>query len=197
MDKVKVALTVLSIMIIIVPLLVEVYAYKDNLLGLVIPPQMKNLINGGGNSGTSAGPQSSSSPSLPNFQIPQPAEQPQYNPTTGAFIYPFNFTNPLSTEISFDHLSAQVVTENGTSLGNISMPQTISIPPGANSVITASGNLNPDAVNQLATQYTGGNLNIALNNVNVDVGGVLVHIDHIDAGSISNLQSLTGSPGGT
>ncbi|MGA2682683.1 MAG: hypothetical protein ABSF44_12885 [Candidatus Bathyarchaeia archaeon] len=197
MDKVKVALTVLSIMIIIVPLVAEVYAYKDNLLGLVLPPQMKNLMNGGGNSGTSAGPQSSASPSLPNFQIPQPAGQPKYNPTTGAFTYPFNFTNPLSTEISFDHLSAQVVTEDGTSLGNISMPQTISIPPGANSVINASGNLNPDAVNQLAAQNTGGNLNIALNNVNVDVGGVLVHIDHIDAGSISNLQSLTGSPGGT
>ncbi len=58
MDKVKVALTVLSIMIIIVPILVEVYVYKDNLEGLVFPPQIQNLMNGNNgnnNNGATAG----------------------------------------------------------------------------------------------------------------------------------------------
>ena len=143
MDRVKFALTILSILIIVVPLVAEVYVYKDNLEGLVLPPQIKDLMNGGnngnnGNSGSSMGPQSSTSSSLPNFQMPQPVGQPQYDPATGAFSYPFNFTNPLSTQLSFTQLSAQVVTEDGTPIGNVSIPQTISIAPGANSIITAS-----------------------------------------------------------
>ena len=199
MDRVKFALTILSIMIIVVPLVVEVYVYKDNLEGLVLPPQIKDLMNGGnnGNSGSFTNPQSSASSSLPNFQMPQPVGQPQYDPATGAFSYPFNFTNPLSTQLSLTQLSAQVVTEDGTPIGNISIPQTISIAPGANSIITVVGNLNTEEVNQLAAQYQSGNLNIALNNVNVVVGGVSIHMDHIDAGSISDLQSLAGNLGGT
>lgn len=199
MDKVKVALTILSIIIIVVPLMAEVYAYRDNLEELVLPPQMKDLMNGGnsGNSGSSTTPQSSALPSLPNFQLPQPVGQPHYDPATGAFSYPFNFTNPLSTQLSFTQLSAQVVTEDGTQIGNVSIPQSISIAPGANSILTAVGNLNTEEINQLAAQYQSGTLNIALNNVNAVVGGVSVHIDHIDAGSISNLQSLAGNLGGT
>ena len=196
MDKVKLALTILSIAIIIVPLALEVYTYKDNLEGLVLPPQIQNLMNGSSN-GASSGVQSSVSPSLPNFQIPQPVGQPQYNPTTGALSYPFNFTNPLSTQLSFSQLSAQVATEDGTPIGNVSIPQAITIAPGANSIITAVGNLNPAMVNQLAAQYQSGTLNIALNNVNVVVGGINVHIDHIDAGSISSLESMAQSSGGT
>lgn len=199
MDRVKFALTILSIMIIVVPLVVEVYVYKDNLEGLVLPPQIKDLMNGGnnGNSGSFTNPQSSASSSLPNFQMPQPVGQPQYDPATGAFSYPFNFTNPLSTQLSLTQLSAQVVTEDGTPIGNISIPQTISIAPGANAIIAVVGNLNTEEVNQLAAQYQSGNLNIALNNVNVVVGGVSIHMDHIDAGSISDLQSLAGNLGGT
>lgn len=202
MDRVKFALTILSILIIVVPLVAEVYVYKDNLEGLVLPPQIKDLMNGGnngnnGNSGSSMGSQSSTSSSLPNFQMPQPVGQPQYDPATGAFSYPFNFTNPLSTQLSLTQLSAQVVTEDGTPIGNISIPQTISIAPGANSIITVVGNLNTEEVNQLAAQNQSGNLNIALNNVNVVVGGVSIHMDHIDAGSISDLQSLAGNLGGT
>ncbi|MGA2524092.1 MAG: hypothetical protein ABSF65_08075 [Candidatus Bathyarchaeia archaeon] len=199
MDRVKFALTILSIMIIVVPLVVEVYVYKDNLEGLVLPPQIKDLMNGGNSksSGSSTDPQSSASSSLPNFQMPQPVGQPQYDPATGAFNYPFNFTNPLSTQLSLTQLSAQVVTEDGTPIGNISIPQTISIAPGANAIIAVVGNLNTEEVNQLAAQYQSGNLNIALNNVNVVVGGVSIHMDHIDAGSISDLQSLAGNLGGT
>lgn len=186
-------------MIIVVPLVAEVYVYKDNLEGLVLPPQIKDLMNGGNSksSGSSTDPQSSALSSLPNFQMPQPVGQPQYDPATGAFSYPFNFTNPLSTQLSLTQLSAQVVTEDGTPIGNISIPQTINIAPGANSIITVVGNLNTEEVNQLAAQYQSGNLNIALNNVNVVVGGVSIHMDHIDAGSISDLQSLAGNLGGT
>ena len=62
MDKVKIALTVLSILIVIGPLVGVAYVYRDNLLGLVVPPQIKNMVNGGDSTGAQ---------SQPEFQTPQ------------------------------------------------------------------------------------------------------------------------------
>ncbi|MCL4430281.1 MAG: hypothetical protein M1167_05970, partial [Chloroflexi bacterium] len=47
MDKVKAALTVLTVAIVVAPLLGVVYIYRDNLLGLVLPPQINDAKNGG------------------------------------------------------------------------------------------------------------------------------------------------------
>lgn len=199
MDKVKIALTVLSILIILVPLAVEVYDYRDNLLGLILPPALKSVVNG--DLGSGAQTSSEASEAINNFQIPQPqAGQLQYNPTTGAFSFPFNFTNPLNTDLSFNQLSAEVTTEDGQPLGNVSVPQTINIEPGENAMVVAQGFLSQSAINQIVGNYTSGNLstlNIALSNVNVDVGGVMVHIDHIDAGQIqTDLSALTNQNSG-
>jgi len=92
MNKVKFALTMLSIAIIVVPVAVAVYIYRDNLEGLVLPRQFQNMING-------ALSGSKSPSSLANLQVPQAIGSPQYDPATGTFSYPFNVTNPLSTQI--------------------------------------------------------------------------------------------------
>jgi len=44
MDKVKTALTLVSIAIIVGPIAGAVFLYRDNLLGLVVPPQVKSLL---------------------------------------------------------------------------------------------------------------------------------------------------------
>ena len=102
MDKVKIALTILSIVIVIGPLAGIAYVYRDNLLGLVVPPQIKSMISGGDSTG---------SQSQPQFQPPQLVGQPQYNAQTGAVSVSFNFTNPLTNKISIDKLSAEVQSE--------------------------------------------------------------------------------------
>ncbi len=186
MDKVKVALTVLSIALIVIPIGVELFIYKDNLPGLVLPPMIQNQVSPNNNSGNGTQVEEQS---LPDFQPPQPVGEPQYNPNTGAFNYPFNFTNPLSTEISIDQLSATVSGPNNQILGNISIIEPISIEPGANAIIDVTGNLNQDSVNQILALYSNSNLqDLSLNNVNVTVGGVNIHLDHVDAGSISQLE---------
>lgn len=178
MEKVKLALTIFSIIIIAGPLLGAVLVYRNNLGALVFPPQLQNLSN------SLVSDALQPSQSLPQFQLPQPVGQPQYNPETGAFNYPFNFTNPLTIPISLDQLSAQVVTENNVTLGNVSIDQPITVAPGADALLNVTGTLSQDAVNQVAAQYASGNLNVALENVNANIGGIIVHIDQIDAGSI-------------
>lgn len=196
MDKVrivKISLTILSILIIVVPLVAEVYAYRDDLVGLVLPPQIRDLMNGGNSNGNSQ--QSSQlAQAISNFQMPQPVGEPQYDPATGAFTYPFNFTNPLNTEISLNQFSAEVVGVNNTPLGNVSI-KPVDVAPGQNAVVTVTGNLSQQAINELEAQYQNGNLDISLKNVNVNVAGISVHIDQIsDIGQIlaNGIPTTTG-----
>jgi hypothetical protein len=183
MDKVKLALTVLSMLIVIGPLAGIAYVYRDNLLGLVVPPQIKSLVSGVDSTVDSTGSQSQ-----PAFQPPQIVGQPQYNAQTGAVTVSFNFTNPLTNEVSIDNLSAEVQSEeDGVSLGNISLNQPIQIASGETSTINVSGVLNPAAISQFEAQNPGVNgINISLENLTADVAGVTVHVDQVN--NVGQLQ---------
>jgi len=180
MSKVKIALTALSILIVIAPLAGAAFFYRDNLLGLVVPPQLKTLVNGGDPKG---------SQSQPLFQTPQPTGQPQYNAQTGVLTISFKFTNPLANQVSINNLTAEVQSEGegGFSLGNIALNQPIQIAPGETSVINVSGILNQNAISQLEAQNPGVNgVNISLENLNVNVAGINVCVDQIN--NVGQLQ---------
>ena len=167
MDKVKIALTILSILIIVVPLAAVTFLYRDNLSGLVVPPQVKSLV-----SGDSAGLQ---------FQMPQLVGQPQYDAQTGAVTVSFNFTNPLTNDVSIDKLSAEVQSDSGVYLGNITLNQPIQILAGETSTINVSGVLSQNAISQIEAQNPGANgINISLTNLNANVAGVTVHMDQVN-----------------
>jgi len=178
MNKLKIALTLLSIIIVVGPLVGVLISYRDNLVGLVVPPEMKNL-----GSDVEKGNFASS-----NLQLATFAAEPQYNQETAAFSYPINFTNPLTSEISVDQMSAEIKFKDSNAiLGNISIAQPIQIAPGESAIINATGTLDPAAVNQLKAQNFSNINNIVLENVNIVVGGVQMHFDQIDVGTIQGL----------
>ena len=199
MNTVKIALTLLTIAITVGPLVYVVFVYRDNLVDLVLPPQLASL---GKNSGQNAsenvpGETSSGNPSSSpfnltditgsDFQMPQLVSNPQYNPDTGDFSLSVNVTNPLTSTLSIDQLSAQIQSKDNSGLvGNISIPQSINIQPGANSIINVTGVIPQDLYNQISGQNSG-NIdvnNFVLKNVDVVVGGVKLHFDEIDPSSI-------------
>ena len=165
MNTVKIALTVLTIAIIIGPFLGVVYIYRDNLVGLVLPPNtpgMSSLTNSHLNLNDLS--------SLASLQPIQPIGSPTYNHTTGAFDYPFNLTNPLPDEISLDHLSADIISkDNGAKLGTVSINNPITVGPGESAVVNITGKIDP----QLADQYKG---QLSIDNFNVTVGGITLHV---------------------
>ena len=127
MNKVKLGLTILTIAIVVGPLVGIVLVYRDNLAGLVFPPEIQNIAN---NSNLSSDNYSSVGS---QFQPPQLASEPKYNPDTGAFSVAYNFTNPTSTQISIDQLSADIRSKNDNEyLGNVSINQPIQLNPGEN-----------------------------------------------------------------
>ena len=195
MKKLKLALTLLTIAIMVAPFAYVIIAYRDNLIDLVLPPQLSNI---GQSLGQSSGENPSSSSTSPinitgsDFQVPQIVGTPQYNPTTGDFSLAINATNPLSNKISVEQLSVQIESKDGSGLvGNISIPQSINIQPGESGIINVEGVIPQQLYNQINGQNTG-NIdfnNIVLKNLDVTVGGIKVHIDQVDPDSI---QSILG-----
>jgi len=192
MNKVKIALTLLTIAIIVGPFAYVVISYRDNLVGLVLPPQFSSLGQSlGQNSGEN--PSSSSNPinlTGTNFQVPTVVGTPQYDPNTGDFNVAINATNPLSnTAISVDQLSVQIQSKVDNSLvGNISIPQPINIQPGESAIINVEGVIPQQLYNQINGQNTG-NIdinNIILKNLDVTVGGIKIHMDQFDPSSIQS-----------
>ena len=195
MNKVKLALTLLTIAIIIGPFAYVAIAYRDNLINLVLPPQFSNLVQ-------SLSQNSGENPSLPstspfnitgsNFPVLQLVGTSQYNPETRDFNIAINATNPLPNEISVDQLSVQIQSKDDSGLvGNISIPQAINIQPGESTLINIEGVIPQQLYNQIIGQNTS-NIdfnNVLLKNLDATVGGVKIHIDLVDSASI---QSILG-----
>ena len=173
MDKVHLAFTILSIAIIVGPIIGVVYAYRGNLAGLVLPPELKSLASG--------------NYSASRFQPPMPAGQPTYDPATNTFTFSFKFTNPLQNTISVENISAKVICkEHRDFLGYISINEPLTIAPDETATINASGCWTQEALDHFKTYHSGpedDDINVAFQNLNVNVAGVQVHMDELaDAG---------------
>ena len=147
MKKLKILLILLTIAITLTPVTIEVLLYQDNLLDLIIPPEITNLVNS-----SSSNEKSIDGGGLlnPQFELPQPVGEPQYNPETKTISYTFNFTNPLQTPIELDKLQVGIVSHNeGVFLGNVTINKPLKLNPGQTVDITALGVLSDEAINYL------------------------------------------------
>ena len=192
MKKLKLFLTLLSVVIIVVPVVFEVLLYRDNLLGLFVPPEISNLVNGASRNGNVGGLVSGNGDgdisSLMNsdFALPQLVGAPQYNPDTNTLLFTFNFTNPLETSIAVDKLEAGIVShDGGVFLGNVSLAKPLRLEPGQTIDITVLDALSPEAINYFKTNVIGQNsINVDFVNLNVDVAGITVQVDRQNIGNI-------------
>lgn len=172
MKKVKIILTLLTILITVVPIAVELLLYQDNLLGLIIPPQINSLMNSG-TINTDIG-QVSNTP----FQPPQLSGEPQFFPENNTVKFTYNFTNPLSTPITITTLEAQVVChDHGFPLGAVAIDPT-TLQAGQTVDITAFGVLSNEALQHITEQHYGQSaIHADFKNLNVDMAGVTIQMD--------------------
>ena len=176
MKKVKILLTIFTILIAVVPLTVEVLIYRDNLTGLVIPPEISNLLDGA-NIADNVGTVTSDISNTP-FELPMISGEPQYFPENNTVKFTYNFTNPLETEITIKTLQAQIVChDHGFVLGEVGIdPSTLE--PGQTVNITAFGVLSDDALEHIATQHAGEtSINVDFQNLDVEMAGVTIQMD--------------------
>ncbi len=173
MKKVKILLTLLTIIITVTPIAVQLIAYQDNLMGLIIPPELSNLMNGG-SSNNGIGEVAN----MPGFEPPALSGEPQFFPANNTVKFTYNFTNPLNTQITVTTLEAEVVChEHGFPLGTVAIDPT-TLAPKQTVDITAFGVLSDAALQHIMEQHPGqSSINADFKNLNVDMGGVTIQMD--------------------
>ena len=113
-------------------------------------------------------------------------------------------TSPLDTPVTFNSLSLTVTDENGTILGTINLGNPVTLVPGKNSTIPIEGALSQELITLLQNSgidptdpnfnpenmgETGLDINnIHFTNVNIDIGGIQIHIDKLNPNELFGSQ---------
>ena len=186
MNKLKIFLALITIAITVTPIALEALLYRDNLLDLIVPPEITNMFKG---NNSNANGKSTNGINLLNSQLelPQPVGEPQYNPETKTISYTFNFTNPMESPIEVNTLQGGIVShDDGVFLGNITIDKPLKLEPGQTANITANGILSDEAINYLKTKSTTQNsINVDFVNLNVDLAGLQLQLDKQNIGDIT------------
>jgi hypothetical protein len=162
------------------------------LAGLVVPPQINAAMSGDSQALQEVLPDFSNMSNIePKFN-----DDFQFNPADGTFSFSMNLTSPLDTPVTINSFSLTVTDENGSILGTVNSGNLVSLVPSQNSTIPVEGILSQELVTLLQNsgidpndpnfdpkniEESGLDLgNINLTNVNLDIGGIQVHIDKLN-----------------
>jgi|WetSurMetagenome_2_1015567.scaffolds.fasta_scaffold242980_1 hypothetical protein len=173
MDRLRLALTLITVAIAVGPLAAVVCIHGDNLVGLAIPPEVERLMSGDVKASA--------------FSAPVPVGQPTYDSQTRQCSFSFSFTNPLQNEIEVESLSATVVCkDHKVVLGDVSIDGPLTIQPGQTVVICASGTWTQQAIDHFKAFHCGSeddDINVSFHDLNVEMAKIHVHLDELpDAG---------------
>jgi len=170
MDKVRLLLTLITIVIIVVPIVGMLLAYQNNLLGLFIPPEINeiadDLMGGDGANGSGLGP-------------PTMVGEPEYDEASRTLSVTFQFKNTFPVDITVNSLSGNIeCDDHGFSLGNASLSKPVSIGAGETKTMTVLGTWTEEAINHFQTDHAGEEtVNVNMVDLAVDVSGIKVQTD--------------------
>jgi len=207
MNNLKRTLRIITICCAILPLLFTVLVYQENLIGLLVPPQITAAI---------LGKDQAIQELLPDFNTLSNVEPTfnndfQFNPEDGTYHFSINLISPLPTPITFDSLSVTVTDENGTLFGSVNLGNPVTFVPDKNSTIPLEGtlsqefitllqnsdldpadpNFNPENIEEIDLELS----NIHLTNLNTDIGGIQIHTDDLNLSELFGFQESESTEG--
>jgi hypothetical protein len=174
MDKVRLALVLVTVAITVGPILGIVLVYRDNLPGLIIPPEINQIANSnGGNPENSSQPGQtdnsngigalaswlSSGGTIPNNisdiipEMPGP-EDIQYDPVTRTFTASFQVKNPSPFDMSVKSINGTVeCDEHHFPIGPITLKNPVTVKAGGNATATITGQWTQEAIKHLEVAH--------------------------------------------
>lgn len=203
MDKVRLAFVSLTIIIIVLPILGIVLVYRDNLLGLLIPPEINDAMRGlrGGSeaNGQSQTDQTSaidefidafvSNGTIPDAVSEILTEPPdiQYDPVTRTFTASFQMKNPIPMNITLKSLNGTVeCDEHKFPIGPVTLKKPVNLTSGENATVTIVGRWTEAATNHLNTAHSGEqNIKASL------VGGFITYTSAMFGGSYAFPEAVS------
>jgi hypothetical protein len=173
MQKIRLLLTLITLATIVGPIAGILLVYQNNLLGLVIPPEVNKIMNG-------------------TFVTGNPLEPPvfvdsQYNVTSQTVALTFRFTNPFNFDLTINSMSADIQCDaHNFPLGHATLNNPVNIRASETATITVLGTWTQDAINHFQTAHAGAqSIDVELVGLTINVNGINVQTnEHI---KISNV----------
>ena len=184
MHALSVVLLLISIGTIVGPIGAVAIMYRDNLVQLVVPPQISNLINGnnnvmqdnGNNNNNNDNGNNGNNNSGGGGLINPVFVGAQINSEARTFTVTVNVTNSFSYDLTLNSINATVESsQDNYQLGTISLTTPVTILAGQTSAVTVSGAWTQDAENYVLNNYGGAtSIDVNLVNTTVDVNGIVI-----------------------
>jgi hypothetical protein len=184
MQAVGLILLLISIGTVVGPVGAVVVMYRDNLVQLVVPPEINDIING--NSTLANITQDNGASGSGGFLTPVFVGS-QIDSMSRTFTVTVNFTNTFNLNFTLNGLTAGVVcSQHNYPLGNINLNGVIEILSGETTQITASGSWTQDAENHFLTEHLGATaIDVNLVDLTINVNGITVQqTEPISVGSV-------------
>jgi hypothetical protein len=170
MGKIRLLLTVITIVIVVVPLLGTLLAYQGNLLGMFVPPEMTeiadDLIGGNGDNGGGLEP-------------PKMVGEPQYDEASQTFAVTFEYKNRFPLNITVKSLTGNIACkEHEFPLGNASLSEPVSINAGDTGTLTVFGKWTDEAISHFQNEHANEeNVEVMLVDFALDISGLRLELD--------------------
>lgn len=171
MDKVHMILTAITIAINIVPITGVLLVNQNNLLDLVVPPEITTVMT----NIAAHEEQLGASPGAVTFV------NSHYDSESGGVTLTFKFTNPLPLDLTVDSMSADVrCDEHDFPLGHITIHNPVAVAVSETAAVDLSGTWTQDAIRHLLTVHAGEQtIDIELTGISVSTNGVSIQTGEI------------------
>ena len=164
-------LVILNVATILGPIGGVALVYQNNLQEMVIPPQIQQIMNGGG--GTSADLNGAGLFTGEAFQLPQFVRASADAGARSVTIV-LSFSNPLNYDLNMNSISAEIdCSDHGFTLGHASLAQPTVLARKETSEITVICQWTLEAENHFLVSHSGSS------GVDVDVKGLTINVNSI------------------
>ncbi|MCL5877373.1 MAG: hypothetical protein M1540_06135 [Candidatus Bathyarchaeota archaeon] len=177
MQLIGIVLLLISVGLVVGPVGAVVYIYKDDLSGLIIPPEVKGLVNGdsslfindnSGNDGDDSPFGSFVQPEFVSANIDNAAR---------TFSVTVNLTNSFTIDLTLNSLSTDVDTPDRQRITAVGLSNPYVIAPGESALVTVEGSWTQTGEAYFMEHYsTSEAADVVLVNTVVDVNGVSVEL---------------------
>jgi len=165
LDKVRLALILITLVIALGPILGVVIIHRNNLLELVVPPNVTDILNGAFSTDGSLEP--------PTFV------ESEYDVVSRTVSLTFNFTNPFKVGMTINSMTANVeCAADNFLLSNALLKQPVKLSAGETARITIVGMWTEGALNHFQTAHPGEKtIDVNLVGLVVDFDGIRVEMN--------------------
>jgi hypothetical protein len=174
MRLISVILFIISVGLIVGPVGAVVYTYREDLSGLVIPSQLKDLLQGDTSSFLNGA--NNDGDSFLGGLIEPVFVGSTVDSQTRTFTMTVNITNNFTYDLTLNSLSADVKsTQDNYHLVTISLSKPVTMISGEASTVTVNGQWSQEAEALFLNNYSQElSIDVALDNIIIDLNGIIV-----------------------